>query len=249
MVKYIHEDDVHNLKAPAAIVPVLMELFSPSSVIDVGCGTGTFLRVFKDQGVQKITGLDGSWVNREKLMIGHDDFIETDLEKPVTLSQKYDLVICLEVVEHLAESSADIIVSSLVSLGDTIIFSAAFPGQGGQNHINEQPISYWQQKFRAYGFEYYDVLRPKFWDNKDVNWWYKQNMFLVTKNPPANADANMPGAGNHVQQLVHPDVYLMYKDLYQNLKTKYETITAGKGKMKMYFGLLHKKVKAMLSSK
>ncbi|MEO7311371.1 MAG: methyltransferase domain-containing protein [Chitinophagaceae bacterium] len=249
MVKYIHEDDVHNLRAPGAIVPVLMEMFSPSSVVDVGCGTGTFLRVFKEYGVQKITGLDGGWVNRDKLMIGNNEFIETDLEKPVDLPQKYDLVICLEVVEHLVETSADSIISSLVRLGDTIIFSAAFPGQGGQNHINEQPISYWQQKFSAHGFEYYDVLRSKLWDNKDVNWWYKQNMFLVTKKPLAPTDASLAGAGNPIQQLIHPDVYLMYKDLYQNLRTKYETITTGKGKMKMYFGLLQKKAKAMLSSK
>jgi len=49
----------------------------------------------------------------------------------------------LEVAEHLEPSSAGTIVQSLVSLSDVFLFSAAFPGQGRTNHINEQPHSYW----------------------------------------------------------------------------------------------------------
>jgi ribosomal protein L11 methylase PrmA len=66
-VKYKHEKRFHNLNAPNVIVPILMKLFAPASVIDVGCGTGTFLKVFQQYGVKRLTGLDGEWANNSLL--------------------------------------------------------------------------------------------------------------------------------------------------------------------------------------
>ena len=65
--KYIHREDIHNLDAPQVIVPLVMELIKPKTVIDVGCGLGTFLWCFKELGVQTVLGLDGNWVNRDQL--------------------------------------------------------------------------------------------------------------------------------------------------------------------------------------
>jgi hypothetical protein len=35
-----------------------------------------------------------------------------------------------------------------------VIATHAFPGQGGHHHVNEQPYSYWVQKFAEYGFKF-----------------------------------------------------------------------------------------------
>ncbi len=66
-MKYKHSEVIHNLSAPNQIVPLLMEICNPKSVIDVGCGVGTFLSVFKKHGVNDVLGIDGSWTNRELL--------------------------------------------------------------------------------------------------------------------------------------------------------------------------------------
>ena len=178
--KYLHTESVHNLTAPQEIVPVIMNLLKPDSVIDIGCGVGTFLYCFKKEGVKEVLGVDGSWVNKELLSkyLTADEFVEMDLEKEFRLQKQYDLVLSLEVAEHISENSADIFIKNLISSGNVVLFSAAISLQGGQNHINEQPLSYWEEKFLVYDYILHDVLRPLFWDNPKVLWWYKQNMVL-----------------------------------------------------------------------
>lgn len=179
---YIHTEDVHNMIAPREVVPTIIDLVNPQSVLDVGCGTGTWLRAFEEAGVSDYMGVDGDYVDRAQLNIHSEKFIAKDLRTAWTLNRKFDLVISLEVAEHLPEESADLFVNTLVShTNETIIFSAAIPGQGGQHHINEQWPEYWQQKFMKHGFYFHDMIRPLIWDNDKIDWWYRQNVFLVTK--------------------------------------------------------------------
>lgn len=181
-VRYIHHVHVHNSDAPNEIVSILLHLFKPQSVLDVGCGIGTFLKRFKMEGVPEILGLDGPWVDKELLFqnIAPSEFIEQDLSKPWTLKTTYDLVLSLEVAEHIEPEYADTFIRNLVSSGKIIIFSAAVPDQGGQNHLNEQWLSYWKEKFLKHDFIIHDVLKPLFWNNPHIFFWYKQNMVVVT---------------------------------------------------------------------
>src|SRR5262249_16044265 len=151
----------------------------PKSVVDVGCGIGTFLNVFLENGVNDVLGIDGAWVDRGQLYIDEKYFVEADLEQPLKPGRKFDLAICLEVAEHLRPESADAFVEWLCSLSDTIVFSAAIPGQGGDNHLNEQPFEYWQNKFAVHDFHFYDVFRNRYWQNDEIDCWYRQNMFLA----------------------------------------------------------------------
>lgn len=171
---------MHNLESPSEIVPEIIKILNPSSIVDFGCGIGTFLNVFKKAGVTNVLGLDGKWVNKELLYkyISKKEFIEVDLEKPIKLENKFDLAISLEVAEHLSEASAKTFVSNLVSSSNRVVFSAAIPNQGGQNHINEQPLSYWEGLFIEHGYELHDCLRPILWNNEKVFSWYKQNIVL-----------------------------------------------------------------------
>lgn len=180
---YIHETSVHNTKAAENVVPLIKELFHPSSVLDVGCGIGTWLKIFKKNGIENILGIDTQYVNKAKLFanIAKEEFLILDLSKPFDLNLKFDLIICLEVAEHLTASCADSFVDSLIKHADTIIFSAAVPGQWGQNHLNEQWIEYWIALFNDKGYKCYDLIRPLIWNNKNVEWWYKQNMIIFSK--------------------------------------------------------------------
>ena len=205
--KYVHLQETHNLKAPRQIVPEIMRLLNPSSVVDVGCGLGTFLYVFKEHGVLNVLGIDGPWVDRKLLQnyLTEDEFAEKDLEKEFTLDKQYDLVISLEVAEHLSPESADRFVKNLIGAGKLILFSAAIPMQGGQRHVNEQWPTYWEEKFAKHDYVVHDVLRPIFWNNPDIFWWYKQNMVLIT---PKDYKLDADLAHNPIRNLVHYDLFI-----------------------------------------
>lgn len=64
----------------------------------------------------------------------------------------YDVVLCLEVAEHIPASDADRFIERLCQLAPTIYFSAAKPGQGGIGHVNCQEKDYWRERFAAHGF-------------------------------------------------------------------------------------------------
>jgi SAM-dependent methyltransferase len=160
------------------VVPLLISLFKPDSILDVGCGDGTWLSRFAARSVQDYIGVDGDYVSPKVLRIPSGHFICHDLSKPFDLKRRFDIVMSLEVAEHLPEQTAQAFVQSLISHGDLIVFSAAIPGQYGEHHINEQWPSYWVSLFHLYGFKAFDVLRWRIWNDSKVTWWYRQNMIV-----------------------------------------------------------------------
>lgn len=182
-MKYIHNQDIHNTNAANEIVPIIIDLFSPKNVADIGCGTGTFLNVFKSNGISDVIGIDGSWVDWKLLLknINEAEFFECDFEKGVRLKKRYDICICLEVAEHISPYKSSSFISDLSEISNVIIFSAAIPFQGGQNHLNEQWIDYWQDLFKEKGYSIYDGLRELIWDNKNVDVWYKSIYLFLLK--------------------------------------------------------------------
>lgn len=207
-MKYTHLEEKHNLKAPSIIAPMVYDIVKPKSVIDIGCGLATFLRAFKNLGVSDVLGIDGHWVNRELLSkyIQLSEFQEADLESRISIPRKFDLAISVEVAEHLSAGRADSFVEDLCALSDQILFSAAIPGQGGDNHINEQWVSYWKEKFEKRGYVMLDIFREKMWNNPDILWWYRQNIFLFVKRDSALHERFKDKEGD-VLNVVHPDLY------------------------------------------
>ena len=170
-IKYVHTLERHQPKDAFEILPYVFDLFDPSSLLDVGCANGSWLHVAKQLGVEDVFGMDGIEVEESIKFLDSSEFLKHDLKEPIDLGRRFDMVISLEVAEHLPENSADSFVSTLVKHSDIIVFSAAVPGQGGQFHINEQWPDYWQSKFENNGFLAFDLLRDKFWDNVNVFWW------------------------------------------------------------------------------
>ncbi len=241
-LQYIHEKDTHNLQSPNIIVPYLVEKFKPVSVVDVGCGTGTFLHVFKEHGIREVLGIDGKWVDKKQLYINREEFVELNLEEPIQINRTFDMVICLEVAEHLAESSANAFIESLTSLGKLIVFSAATKKQGGQNHLNEQPFRYWKEKFESKGYKVIDFFRPVFWNEEKIQWWYKQNMFLVVHDSVDTKEfeaAKKEFSEDNV--VIHPELYYERMQEYEKKSADLQRLSAGEGgNFNLYLKLLYR---------
>jgi len=136
------------------------------------------LAEWQTAGVADVCGLDGDYVDRSQLAIPEGAFKAVDLTEPQDLGRSFDLAQSLEVGEHLPESAAKTLVASMVAHSDRILFSAAVKGQGGEFHINEQPLSYWQTLFEAHGYQAYDFVRPALAGNTSVEPWYRYNSIL-----------------------------------------------------------------------
>lgn len=203
-----------SLRSAQETIPYILELFHPTSVVDVGCGVGTWLRVFADNGITDILGIDGEYVNKSQLKIDGPKFMAHDLTQPINIDKKFDIAMSLEVAEHLPENRAENFVATLTSLAPVVIFSAAIPFQGGTHHINEQWQSYWASFFEKKGYVASTILREKIWDNKNVVVHYKQNIVVyVKKASPIYTSTNLQYINTEsikTLDVVHPERYLHY---------------------------------------
>ena len=182
-------------RSARAVVPLVMERFRPTSVVDVGCGSGAWLAVFGEHGVRDLVGVDGQHVRAESLRISPDAFVARDLAEPLGLDRRFDVALSLEVAHYLPRHAGVALVGSIAALAPVVLFSAAVPGQPGGPGHNLQWPAWWAELFQSRGFRAEDWLRPLLWEDPHVDWWYAQNTILYV------AD----GAGSErVPPLVHP---------------------------------------------
>ncbi len=199
-------------RSARALMPLVLELVRPKTVVDVGCGDGTWLAVLRELGVTDTLGIDGSHIDRQILQIPEGQFKSVDLAKPFRLDRVFDLAISLEVAEHLPPAAAADFVLSLIQSAPVVLFAAAIPFQGGQNHLNEQWPDYWAALFQRHDYLPIDCIRGKIWSNDQVQFWYAQNTLLFAHAPRVHRDPALlqeyqrtnPG---HLA-LVHPRKYL-----------------------------------------
>jgi SAM-dependent methyltransferase len=177
-------------RSAEVIVPIVLGVLPEvTSVLDVGCGAGTWLRAFQENGVARVCGIDGG-DSRGHAHESVRPWIQTrDLEKSLGLLESFDLVVSLEVAEHLAHERSAGLIAELTAVTDVVLFSAAIPGQGGHFHINEQWAGYWVQLFARRGFAPSDLVRRMTWNDPEVEWWYRQNAILFTRIGTAAAKA------------------------------------------------------------
>ena len=153
------------VRSAAVVVPILVDLFHPQSVLDLGCGMGEWLEAF---GLDDVEGVD---------IAAPEPYLLFDLIHRLDLKRTFDLVLSLETGEHLPESAANTLVNSIVRHSRTVVFSAAVLGQEGKGHINCQPHEYWHEKFDERGYAMLDMIRPQLAERYDVSPWYRDNIF------------------------------------------------------------------------
>lgn len=200
------------LESAKIVIPLILNLISCEKAVDVGCGNGAWLKILKEYGLKKVLGIDGNYVDETTLLIQKEEFMPLDLKESIEIHEKFDLVISLEVAEHLPSDCAEKFVNSLTTLGPVILFSAAIPHQGGENHINEQWPDYWFKFFEDRDYVAIDFIRKKIWNNPSVAYWYKQNTFLFVEKSYLETNDNLKQEfekdNTSFNSIVHPDMYI-----------------------------------------
>lgn len=163
-------------QAARAVVRPLLSKVPVSTVADLGCGAGGWAREFERQGCI-VTGFDGRWASA---VYRGRDFRAIDLLEEMPEGQ-FDLVVCLEVAEHLPEERAGDLVAAIAGMTDNVLWSAAVPGQNGTGHVNCQWPGYWAKLFAPHGLRFVDDLRGPLFSNRAVAWWYRQNLLRLTR--------------------------------------------------------------------
>src|SRR5215212_9660994 len=136
--KYYQSIQSTSINSARELVPLIVEFIRPKSLADVGCGTGIWLSEWERYGISDYIGIDGEYIAEEQLSIPKEKFLKINLDEAFSLPRKFEMLMCLEVAEHIQPSSAKTFIESICKLSDVILFSAAIPGQGGMNHQNEQ---------------------------------------------------------------------------------------------------------------
>lgn len=208
---YLGQRDI-SYRSADLVVPLTLSIAPATRVIDVGCGVGTWTSKFIECGVPEVLGIDGAYVNQALLKIPADKFLPCDLNRTIDLGRTFDLAVCVEVAEHLPASRAESFVRDLTALAPRVLFSAAIPGQGGTNHINEQFLSYWVAQFAKRDYVMLDVIRPRIWNEERVDWVYRQNAVLfVRESDPLVATHRAPSGVDHV----HPHLFNTLREQYE----------------------------------
>ena len=174
--EYYKQHEEGAIRSAENILSFLYDKLKFNTIADLGCGVGCWAMVAKKQFNANILGID--FHDHTYLLLDENEYICADLTKPISLGRTFDLVISLEVAEHIEGSNSNTFLDNLCSAGRRILFSAALPGQGGIGHVNEKPLSYWTEQFVHRGYLALDVIRPHFWNCDDVEIWYRNNSIL-----------------------------------------------------------------------
>lgn len=186
----------------------VFKLYKPTSVLDIGCGVGSWLSAAEDLGASRLYGYEGRWVEKDKMLSKNIELSTMDLSQHFASQHRVDLALSLEVGEHLPCDNSGALVSALCDSSDVVLFGAGIPYQWGTSHINLQWQSFWAKLFREKGFTAYDIIRAATWKSEAVEWWYRQNTLLYVKSGSESIKSDLlTGWECRVYDVVLPEYY------------------------------------------
>jgi SAM-dependent methyltransferase len=144
-----YQRDEHWLGFFGGIADRIVRDIAPRTVLDAGCAMGFLVEALRDRGVEAF-GLDISPYAIERV---RDDVLPycrvTSITEP--LSQRYDLIVCIEVLEHLSPREAELAVANLCAHTDDVLFSSTPVDYREATHVNVQPPEQWAELFARQG--------------------------------------------------------------------------------------------------
>ena len=133
---------------------IVNELGPFETSLDLGAGDGHYSYVLSNHGIDA-TAVDIHPWELEQLPTKEVNCITHDLQEPLKLNRCFDLVLCIQMAEHLPKTAANNLCDAIANhCGGLLIFTAAPPGQAGDGHINCQPKEYWDEKLTSRGLIY-----------------------------------------------------------------------------------------------
>jgi len=187
--KFFQENKVCGLDRARGIIPILKEALDFKSMIDVGCSVGHHLQGCIENGINDVFGVEGSLNAINNLCVDRKMVKHHDLRLPLELGRKWDIALSIEVIEHIEKEYESVFLQSLAGCSDTIVITAAQPGQGGIRHFNEQKKEYWVDKFDRIGY-CYDIsmvekingmIQKAIDENKYTHWWRNVLVMIFKK--------------------------------------------------------------------
>ncbi len=159
----------------------IFEMYNPKKVADVGCGMGQYCKYFKENGWRTVHGYEGT---RDIYQIGeYGDIRIIDLSKVQFVAINYDLVVCLEVGEHIPKLYEQIFIDNICRFtSKDLVLSWCIPIPGNKNvsHVNEQQNSYVIDKFIKKGLEF-DLLKSDILRKASTLWWFKSTIMVFRR--------------------------------------------------------------------
>jgi SAM-dependent methyltransferase len=202
-------DEPQRIYTAERVLRLVYDKINFGSVLDVGCGRGLWLAVAAELGATETIGIEGTWIEAQATYIGLERILTRDLEFGFNLNRSFDLVMSIEVGEHLSAAAADTFVTSLVRHGHFILFSAAIPFQPGTGHINCQFPDYWARLFAKHDYQPLDFIRRAIWSDHGMHVWIRQNViaFVSTEFMVQNSWARELGLSLGPLSIVHPELF------------------------------------------
>lgn len=135
----------------------LLSVLKVRDVADVGCGPGWYIYLLYKQGY-KVNGYDGNpHVKEMSSLLFNDGFYcqYADFTLPINVREPFELILCLEVGEHIPQTYEDVFIQNLVNNSKKyILLSWAIPNQKGWGHVNCHTNKYVIERMRKYGYDY-----------------------------------------------------------------------------------------------
>jgi SAM-dependent methyltransferase len=161
------------------VTRTLFEHFKPKSVIDFGCANALHIAEFRKLGVDTF-GVEGTCYYEPYIKKNYDgSYIIKDLRYPFFVGKKFDLAICIEVLEHIEEAFGMVAVENICRHSDTLCVTAS-PTGGTRKHVNPQGKKYWATCFQGFSYKYErqesEGLERKFSGLEYANWMYENLM-------------------------------------------------------------------------
>ncbi|MFZ0847076.1 MAG: class I SAM-dependent methyltransferase [Pseudolabrys sp.] len=198
-IDYSHDDTLHSVRGAELALSALFLRGVPGRILDIGCGTRSWLAAARKLGVREVVGVDGISVADELLKLSRDGIMRHDLRMPLELDQTFDLYLPGGGRKFGGGARQYSHRQHHASRRYVLVFGGVSRA-GCTHHVNCQWPEYWQARFNKRGSTCSDDLRWKVWNESEIEPWYRQNMFVAVR--------DSAGAGHEARivKAIHPDM-------------------------------------------